>query len=171
MIHQQLQDDCHLLGRFESCAVLLHRNAALPWFILVPTTELEDVLDLPAMELGQVIRECQHLSEFLKKHLRLRKVNFAGLGNVVPQMHLHVIGRSETDACWPQPVWGHRRASGGCCWAQARREPSCEQHFAVGEPHCPGDVVTVGQGLSGGNPPTSLRLPLCGSRGSSWRGR
>jgi diadenosine tetraphosphate (Ap4A) HIT family hydrolase len=107
MIHQQLQDDCHLLGRFESCAVLLHRNAALPWFILVPTTELEDVLDLPAMELGQVIRECQHLSEFLKKHLRLRKVNFAGLGNVVPQMHLHVIGRSETDACWPQPVWGN----------------------------------------------------------------
>lgn len=107
MIHQQLQDDCHLLGRFESCAVLLHRNAALPWFILVPATELEDVLDLSAMELGQVIRECQHVSAFLKKHLRLNKVNFAGLGNVVPQMHLHVIGRSENDVCWPQPVWGN----------------------------------------------------------------
>jgi diadenosine tetraphosphate (Ap4A) HIT family hydrolase len=107
IIHQQLQDDCHLLGRFESCAVLLHRNAALPWFILVPTTDLEDVLDLSAMELGQVIRECQHISAFLKKHLRLSKVNFAGLGNVVPQMHLHVIGRSEHDACWPQPVWGN----------------------------------------------------------------
>ena len=59
------------------------------------------------MELGHVIRECQHLSAFIKDYLRIKKVNFAGLGNVVPQMHLHVIGRSEDDACWPQPVWGN----------------------------------------------------------------
>ncbi|MCX2980126.1 HIT domain-containing protein [Halieaceae bacterium IMCC14734] len=107
MIHPQLADDCHLLGRFDSCRVLLHRNAAVPWFILVPDTELEDVLDLSAIELGQVIRECQHLSTFLKSQLGFTKVNFAGLGNVVPQMHLHVIGRSTSDACWPQPVWGN----------------------------------------------------------------
>lgn len=107
MIHPQLQADCHTLGRFDACQVLLNRNAALPWFILVPDTSAEDVLDLPAMELGHVIRECQHLSAFIKDYLRIKKVNFAGLGNVVPQMHLHVIGRSEDDACWPQPVWGN----------------------------------------------------------------
>jgi diadenosine tetraphosphate (Ap4A) HIT family hydrolase len=107
MIHPQLLADCHLLGRFEMCAVLLNRNAALPWFILVPETDLEDVLDLPAAQLARVGAECQQLSRFLKQSLGYSKVNFAGLGNVVPQMHLHIIARSSEDACWPQPVWGN----------------------------------------------------------------
>ena len=107
MIHPQLMGDCHCLGRFEICSVLLNRNAALPWFILVPDTELEDVLDLPAEELARVIGECRRISQFLKRHLGFGKVNFAGLGNVVPQMHLHIIARSEDDPCWPKPVWGH----------------------------------------------------------------
>ena len=107
MIHPQLQQDCHVLGRFSRCTVLLNRNAAFPWFILVPDTKLEDVLDLPAAELAEVSAECQRVSTFLKRELGFGKVNFAGLGNVVPQMHLHVIGRSIDDPCWPQPVWGH----------------------------------------------------------------
>ncbi len=106
MIHPQLQQDCHVLGRFSRCTVLLNRNAAFPWFILVPDTKLEDVLDLPAAELAEVSAECQRVSTFLKRELGFGKVNFAGLGNVVPQMHLHVIGRSTDDPCWPQPVWG-----------------------------------------------------------------
>jgi diadenosine tetraphosphate (Ap4A) HIT family hydrolase len=107
MIHAQLLADCHRLGRFEACAVLLNRNAALPWFILVPDTELEDILDLPTQRLGQVTAECQGISRFLKQSLGYSKVNFAGLGNVVPQMHLHIIARKSDDACWPQPVWGN----------------------------------------------------------------
>jgi diadenosine tetraphosphate (Ap4A) HIT family hydrolase len=107
MIHSQLLADCHRLGRFESCTVLLNRNATLPWFILVPETELEDILDLPAGQLNQVTEECQRISRFLKQSLGFSKVNFAGLGNVVPQMHLHIIARSSEDACWPQPVWGN----------------------------------------------------------------
>ena len=107
MIHPQLKEDCHLLGRFDSCTVLLHRNAALPWFILVPDTGLEDLLDLPPEKLHQVTADCQRISAFLKRNLAFDKVNFAGLGNVVPQMHLHIIGRSTKDACWPQPVWGN----------------------------------------------------------------
>ena len=47
------------------------------------------------------------ISAFIKQVLGFDKVNFAGLGNVVPQMHLHVIGRSSADPCWPQPVWGN----------------------------------------------------------------
>lgn len=105
-IHPQLLADCHVLGRFECCAVLLNKNALLPWFILVPDTELEDVLDLDADTLAMVSGECQQVSSFIKRDLGFSKVNFAGLGNVVPQMHLHIIGRSDTDACWPQPVWG-----------------------------------------------------------------
>lgn len=110
MIHPQLEAECHLLGRFESSTLLLNRNASVPWFILVPDTELADVLDLPDSALAVVMRQCQLLSRFIKQELGLGKVNFAGLGNVVPQMHLHVIGRAETDACWPNPVWGHLQA-------------------------------------------------------------
>jgi diadenosine tetraphosphate (Ap4A) HIT family hydrolase len=106
-IHPQLLADCHHLGSLPACEVLLHRNAALPWFILVPDTELNDVLDLPSGQREAVLADCAAVSAFIKKVLGPGKVNFAGLGNVVPQMHLHVIGREHGDPCWPQPVWGN----------------------------------------------------------------
>ena len=111
-IHPQLLAECHYLGRLPATEVLLHRNASLPWFILVPDTELPDVLDLPREHLDGVLADCASISRFLKQVLGLPKVNFAGLGNVVPQMHLHIIGRREGDACWPQPVWGNLPAGG-----------------------------------------------------------
>jgi diadenosine tetraphosphate (Ap4A) HIT family hydrolase len=107
VIHPRLLDDCHCLGRLPHSALLLQRNAALPWFILVPRTELEDVLDLPGDLLLEVVTEAATIAAFIKRELGYDKVNFAGLGNVVPQMHLHVIGRRPGDACWPQPVWGN----------------------------------------------------------------
>lgn len=106
-IHPQLLDDCHHLGYLPQSAVLLNRNALLPWFILVPDTRLTDVLDLPDHHRNAVLEECAAVSAFIKQVLGYGKVNFAGLGNVVPQMHLHIIGRSSEDGCWPQPVWGN----------------------------------------------------------------
>ena len=105
-IHPQLLQDCHHLGQLSATDLLLHRNASLPWFILVPDTELTDFLDLPAEHGRAVLADCVAVSGFIKNILGFDKVNFAGLGNVVPQMHLHVIGRSTVDPCWPQPVWG-----------------------------------------------------------------
>jgi diadenosine tetraphosphate (Ap4A) HIT family hydrolase len=95
------------LGNLPASVVLLNRNAVLPWFILVPDTELVDVLDLPGPQREQVLADCAVVSMFLKRVLGFDKVNFAGLGNVVPQMHLHIIGRRIGDPCWPQPVWGN----------------------------------------------------------------
>lgn len=106
-IHPQLLQDCHHLGRLAVTDLLLHRNASLPWFILVPDTELADFLDLPAEHGRAVLADCSAVSGFIKNLLGFEKVNFAGLGNVVPQMHLHVIGRATVDPCWPQPVWGN----------------------------------------------------------------
>ena len=105
-IHQQLAADCHYLGSLQASELLLHRNASLPWFILVPETLLSDVLDLPDEHRQAVIDECAAVSAFIKQVLGFEKVNFAGLGNVVPQMHLHVVGRHSDDPCWPDPVWG-----------------------------------------------------------------
>lgn len=106
-IPKQLLADCHHLGGLSSSELLLSRNAALPWFILVPRTGLFDVLDLPEKERNAVMGECAAVSAFIKKTLGYDKVNVAGLGNVVAAMHLHVIGRQPGDACWPQPVWGN----------------------------------------------------------------
>lgn len=105
-IHPQLLADCHVLGHLDSGALLLSRNSSLHWFILVPETDLEDLLDLPAARLQRVIADCRGISQVLKSSLRYPKVNFAGLGNVVPQMHLHIVGRRPQDGCWPKPIWG-----------------------------------------------------------------
>ena len=105
-VHPQLLADCYYLGELPICDVLLNCNASVPWFILVPDSNLNDVLDLPADVGNAVLLECSAISAFIKAELGFSKVNYAGLGNVVPQMHLHIVGRSESDACWPRPIWG-----------------------------------------------------------------
>jgi len=113
VIHPQLQSDCHILGTLASGSLLLSRNALLPWFILVPATALTDVLDLAVTDRQRVMDDCAAVSAFIKQELAYPKVNFAGLGNVVPQMHLHIVGRKEGDDCWPQPIWGNLPAGPG----------------------------------------------------------
>jgi diadenosine tetraphosphate (Ap4A) HIT family hydrolase len=106
-IHTQLLADCHRLGRFNLCHVLLNKNALLPWFILVPESDVKDLLDLPQQQSNAVINEASAISQIIKQHLGYPKVNFAAIGNVVPQLHLHVVGRRPDDPCWPAPVWGN----------------------------------------------------------------
>ena len=106
-IHPQLLTDCHLLGVINSGYLLLHRNAVLPWFILVPDTECQDLLDLPDDVREQLMTDAKRVADFIKTQFALSKINVAALGNVVPQLHLHVIGRDPADPCWPNPVWGN----------------------------------------------------------------
>lgn len=106
-IHPQLTADCHLLGKLGSSFLLLHRNAAIPWLILVPQTNCEDLLDLPDQEREQLMSNARDIANFIKAQFDLKKINVAALGNVVPQLHLHVIGRHPDDPCWPNPVWGN----------------------------------------------------------------
>jgi diadenosine tetraphosphate (Ap4A) HIT family hydrolase len=106
-IHPKLLADCRHMGRLDECHVLLHRNAALPWFVLVPPTDTQDLLDLESGVRDRIIADCSLISRFVKVDLGYPKVNFASIGNVVPQMHLHVVGRRRDDPCWPAPVWGN----------------------------------------------------------------
>jgi diadenosine tetraphosphate (Ap4A) HIT family hydrolase len=106
-IHPQLLADCHRLGRLPTSYLLLHRNAALPWFILVPETDLENLLDLPTPQRDDVLSDCKRVSDYLKANLGSTRINVAWIGNLVPQLHIHVIGRRPGDPCWPRPVWGH----------------------------------------------------------------
>lgn len=106
-IHPQLLADCHLLGRLPATRLLLHKNAALPWLILVPETELQNLLDLPARQRDAVLADCKRVSDWLTGTRGCARANVAWIGNLVPQLHVHVVGRRPDDACWPRPVWGH----------------------------------------------------------------
>jgi diadenosine tetraphosphate (Ap4A) HIT family hydrolase len=119
-IHPQLLLDCHSIGKFVLCHLLLHKNGALPWFILVPETDTCDLLDLPAKLRATAMREAVAVSGFVKNILHYPKTNFASIGNLVPQLHLHVVGRKPGDPCWPAPVWGH--LSDGPKYSAARLE-------------------------------------------------
>jgi diadenosine tetraphosphate (Ap4A) HIT family hydrolase len=120
-IHQQLLRDSHCLGKFPISHVLLHKNAVLPWFILVPETNMTDLLELPNDLRRLTMREAAVISAFIKEALGFAKVNFASIGNVVPQLHLHVVGRRPGDLCWPAPVWGHLRESRDYSSAELRQ--------------------------------------------------
>jgi Diadenosine tetraphosphate (Ap4A) hydrolase and other HIT family hydrolases len=110
-IHSQLLADCHPLGCFQLCHVLLHKNSLVPWFILVPENPVMDLLDLSQELSSAAMSEAARVSHFIKTVLGWPKVNFAAIGNLVPQLHLHVVGRRPDDPCWPAPVWGNLTAS------------------------------------------------------------
>jgi diadenosine tetraphosphate (Ap4A) HIT family hydrolase len=105
-IHPQLQQDCHRLGKLQACTLLLHKNALVPWFILLPPGEQSELYQLdPALQ-QQVQGEINQLAAFVKEHFNADKLNIATIGNIVPQLHIHIIGRFRNDFCWPAPVWG-----------------------------------------------------------------
>jgi diadenosine tetraphosphate (Ap4A) HIT family hydrolase len=106
-IHPILRQDCRVLGRFPACHVLLHNNATIPWLILVPETEAGDLFGVEESLQKEIFTECGLTSAIVQSHFRVSRINFAQIGNIVPQLHLHVVGRSEGDACWPAPVWGN----------------------------------------------------------------
>ena len=105
-LHPQLQADCHRLGRLPATHLLLHRNGAVPWLILVPETDQANLLDLPTAHRDAVLADCTRVSDALRT-LGYPRINVAWIGNLVPQLHIHIIGRRPGDACWPRPVWGH----------------------------------------------------------------
>jgi diadenosine tetraphosphate (Ap4A) HIT family hydrolase len=112
-IHPQLLHDCHRLGQLRLCHVLLHKNAALPWLILVPeTASTGDLLELPGQVRNMAMDEAAIVACFIKNEFAVSKINFAVIGNVVPQLHLHVVGRRADDPCWPAPIWGNLAEAG-----------------------------------------------------------
>jgi len=119
----RLAADSFFLGRFTLCEVRAMDDLRWPWLILVPRMPgLVELHDLPLAELSMAAGEWAAAGRALKAASGALKVNSGALGNMVRQLHLHVVARSEGDANWPGPVWGHgQRQPYG---AQAR------EHFA-----------------------------------------
>lgn len=106
-LHPQLADDTHPLAQFALCEVRLMDDANHPWLILVPRVEdAVEVIDLDAAQQAQLMQEIDRASRALQVAVKPHKLNVAALGNVVPQLHVHVIARFHDDIAWPRPVWG-----------------------------------------------------------------
>lgn len=105
-LDQRLKRDCYQIGRSEPSELLLMRNALFPWFVIVPYTEELEFYRLPEKAQLQLLKQVNGISLFLKESLLVHKINVATIGNVVSQMHIHIVGRFTNDVCWPNVVWG-----------------------------------------------------------------
>ncbi len=106
-LHPQLVADTLPAGEFDLCTILLMNDNRFPWIILVPQIpDLREIHDLPPVEQIQLMGEIAHMSSEMQKAWGADKTNVATLGNMVPQLHVHIIMRYEGDAAWPGPVWG-----------------------------------------------------------------
>ena len=106
-LNAQLAADTFEVGRLALCRVLLMNDARFPWLILVPQRNgLVDLIDLKAGDYQTVMSEIRQACTALREAFSPDKLNVSALGNVVPQLHVHVIARFRTDAAWPRPVWG-----------------------------------------------------------------
>ena len=102
----RLANDCLVLGALSISQVLLMNNALVPWFILVPQRSETEITDLPLADQISLLEEINLLSKFVKDHFDISKLNIAAIGNMVSQLHIHVVGRDPADYCWPDVVWG-----------------------------------------------------------------
>jgi len=105
-LDERLNNDCIQLGESDSSILLLMNNAHFHWFILVPKTGKTEFYELDEPQQQELLREINALSEFIRCEYQPCKLNIATIGNIVSQMHIHVIGRQTTDPCWPGVVWG-----------------------------------------------------------------
>jgi diadenosine tetraphosphate (Ap4A) HIT family hydrolase len=107
----RLHQDTVALGNFPLCRLLLMNDARYPWFILVPRRgEVSELFQLDAADQARLWQETTRLAEMLKDLFGADKLNVATLGNVVAQLHMHVIVRRRGDDAWPAPVWGRHPA-------------------------------------------------------------
>lgn len=107
VLHEQLQQDCTVVGDLPLSTLLLMNDANYPWFVLVPRREqVREWYELSEADQRQLVCEVNGLAECVQKQTGAKKMNIGALGNMVPQLHVHVIARFEQDAAWPAPVWG-----------------------------------------------------------------
>lgn len=106
-LHPQLARDTVGIGDLPLCRVLVIDDANFPWLLLVPRrSDVVEILDLDEVAQAQLMTETTRVARALREVTGCDKLNIAALGNVVPQLHVHVVARFRSDASWPRPVWG-----------------------------------------------------------------
>ena len=82
-------------------------NALVPWFILVPVTEVKEIYLLEEPQQHVLLENINIVSQHIQSHYPVTKLNIGAIGNIVSQLHIHIVGRSSSDFAWPDVVWGN----------------------------------------------------------------
>ncbi len=107
LLDSTLENDTLAVGQLPLCRVLLMDDRRFPWLILVPMRAgLREIIDLDATARAVLMEEITATSNALQACFNPDKLNVAALGNMVPQLHVHIIARFVSDAAWPKPIFG-----------------------------------------------------------------
>jgi diadenosine tetraphosphate (Ap4A) HIT family hydrolase len=106
-LDSRLHADTLFIADWPLCRVLRFNDRTYPWLILVPRRgDAKEIIDLDPADQQTLMGEIARASRAIGKALKPEKLNVAALGNMVPQLHIHVIGRFTDDPAWPRPIWG-----------------------------------------------------------------
>ena len=102
--------DSHFISDLKLCNVRLIDNAKFPWIILIPNRKnINDISELKSKDQILLIKEIVYCSKLMKKIFKTKKLNVEKIGNIIPQLHIHIIARSAKDSTWPLSVWVTKR--------------------------------------------------------------
>jgi diadenosine tetraphosphate (Ap4A) HIT family hydrolase len=106
-LDSRIEADSFFVCDLPLCQVRLENVRNFPWLILIPRIDnITEVHQLSDKQQAQLLAESSQCAKMLLSHFELHKINVGALGNVVPQLHWHVVGRRNDDDAWPRPVWG-----------------------------------------------------------------
>lgn len=106
-LHPQLEQVTVFVAQLSLCEVRLMNDANYPWLLLVPMRDgIREIHRLSQDSQQTLMQEITYVSERFEALTNAEKMNVAALGNMVPQLHVHIIARFAHDGAWPGPVWG-----------------------------------------------------------------
>ena len=106
MVNKNFLKDSHLITDLKLCSIRLIDNTKFPWIILIPKRRnITDISELNSKDQMLLMKEIVHCSKLMKKIFKTKKLNVEKIGNIVPQLHIHIIARFTKDSTWPLSVW------------------------------------------------------------------
>ena len=105
-INKKFLKSSHHITELKLCSIRLHDNSKFPWVILIPKRKnINDISDLNSKDQLLLMKEIVYSSKVMKKLFKTSKLNVEKVGNIVPQLHIHIIARYKKDSSWPLSVW------------------------------------------------------------------
>ena len=105
-IDKKFLKSSHHIIELKLCSIRLHDNSKFPWVILIPKrNKITDISDLNSKDQILLMKEIVYVSKIMKKLFKTSKLNVEKIGNIVPQLHIHIISRNKKDSSWPLSVW------------------------------------------------------------------
>ena len=127
-LHKKFLISSYHITDLQLCNIRLNDNSKFPWLILIPKrNKITDISDLNSKDQILLMKEIVYVSKIMKNLFKTSKLNVEKIGNMVPQLHIHIIARSKKDSSWPLSVWV---VKGKCYSAKALKEVINKIRFA-----------------------------------------